>query len=66
MGVLTQDPQQADICRQELLVEVEALFVKKGENENGNQNLKYVLDSEQRISTESFEIHIAEHCTGPV
>ena len=54
--------QQADICRQELLVEVEALFVKKGENENGNQTLKYVLNSDQRISTESFEIHVAEHC----
>jgi organic radical activating enzyme len=54
--------QKADICRKELLVEVEALFVKKGENENGNKNLKYFLDSEQRISTESFEIHVAEHC----
>ena len=52
--------QQADICREELLVELEAIFVKKGESEKGTLP-KYTLD-EQRIRTESFEIHVAEHC----
>lgn len=50
----------AAICRDELLVELEALFVKKGETENGLQP-KYVLRN-NRIHTESFEIHVAEHC----
>jgi uncharacterized radical SAM superfamily Fe-S cluster-containing enzyme len=66
--------QQADICREELLVELEAIFVKKGESEKGlplaepgfrqqNKRSKYTLDpDEQRIRTESFEIHVAEHC----
>lgn len=51
---------QADICREELLVELEAVFVKKGETENGIRP-KYYLQ-ENRIRTESFEIHVAEHC----
>jgi organic radical activating enzyme len=50
----------ANICRAELLVELEALFVKKGESESGDQP-KYRLNG-QRIRTESFEIHVAEHC----
>lgn len=53
--------QHADICREELSVELEAIFVKKGESEQGNRP-KYVLDEEQRIRTESFEIHVTEHC----
>ena len=51
---------QAAICRDELLVELEALFVKKGETENGLQP-KYVVQ-DNRVHTESFEIHVAEHC----
>lgn len=51
---------QAVICREELLVELEAVFVKKGETEEGCMP-KYVL-GEKRIRTESFEIHVAEHC----
>lgn len=52
--------QQADICREELLVELEAVFVKKGETEQGTLP-KYYLKGD-RIKTESFEIHVAEHC----
>lgn len=52
---------QADICREELLIELEAVFVKKGETEQGIQP-KYLLGKDQRIRTESFEIHVAEHC----
>lgn len=51
---------QAAICRDELLVELEAVYVKKGETESGAVP-KYRLDN-QRIRTESFEIHVAEHC----
>lgn len=51
---------QADICREELLVELEAVFIKKGETENGIQP-KYYLQ-QNRIRTESFEVHVAEHC----
>lgn len=49
-----------DICREELLVELEGTFVKKGEYKD--KRLKYFLDEEQRIVTESMEIHITEHC----
>ncbi|PUZ30540.1 4Fe-4S single cluster domain-containing protein [Chitinophaga costaii] len=52
--------QQADICREELLVELEAVFVKKGETEQGRLPKYYF--TEGRIKTESFEIHVAEHC----
>ncbi|HEY0272727.1 MAG TPA: radical SAM protein, partial [Chitinophaga sp.] len=52
--------QRADICREELLVELEAVFVKKGETEQGRLP-KYYLTG-HRIKTESFEIHVAEHC----
>ncbi|PUZ24815.1 hypothetical protein DCC81_10825 [Chitinophaga parva] len=52
--------QQADICREELLVELEAVFVKKGETEQGTLP-KYFMKGD-RIKTESFEIHVAEHC----
>ena len=52
--------QQVNLCRNELLVELEASFVKKGEYEDNR--LKYFLDEEQRIVTESMEIHITEHC----
>lgn len=51
---------QADICREELLVELEAVFVKKGEVEAGARP-KYAIAG-GRIRTESFEIHVAEHC----
>lgn len=51
---------QANICREELLVELEAVFIKKGETENGIRP-KYYLQ-QNRIRTESFEIHVAEHC----
>ncbi len=52
--------QQADICREELLVELEAIFVKKGETEQGVLP-KYHLRQGQ-IRTESFEVHVTEHC----
>ena len=52
---------KADICRAELLVEIEAVFVKKGEFEQIG-GAKYKLDDQKRIRTESFELHIAEHC----
>lgn len=51
---------QADICREELLVELEAVFIKKGETEQGTIP-KYILRN-GRITAESFEIHVAEHC----
>ncbi|BAV08667.1 4Fe-4S single cluster domain-containing protein [Filimonas lacunae] len=51
---------QAAICREELLVELEALYVKKGETEQG-VTPKYVLEGDL-IRTESFEVHVAEHC----
>lgn len=50
----------AAICREELLVELEAVFIKKGETEQGQQP-KYFLQG-RKIKTESFEIHVAEHC----
>jgi organic radical activating enzyme len=50
----------AHICREELLVELEAVFIKKGESESGVRP-KYQLEGEV-IRTESFELHIAEHC----
>lgn len=49
----------ANICREELLVEMEAIFHKKG-YENASKN-KYYLEN-GRIRTESFELHICEHC----
>lgn len=52
--------RKADICRDELLVEMEALFVKKGESEK-NDRPKYYLEN-GTVRTESFELHIAEHC----
>lgn len=52
---------QADICRDELLVELEAVFIKKGETEAGAIRDKYFIDN-NRIKTESFEVHVAEHC----
>ncbi|WP_375578531.1 radical SAM protein [Marivirga tractuosa] len=52
---------QADICRDELLVEIEAVFVKKGEFEQNGKE-KYFLNDAGKIRTESFELHIAEHC----
>ncbi|PTB97391.1 hypothetical protein C9994_03120 [Marivirga lumbricoides] len=52
---------QADICRDELLVEIEAIFVKKGEFEQNGKE-KYTLNDVGKIRTESFELHIAEHC----
>lgn len=51
---------QADICRQELLVEMEAIFVKKGEYEDGH-NSKYAVHN-GKIRTESVELHVTEHC----
>jgi len=51
--------EHANICRKELLVELEAVFAKKG-NEKANAN-KYIL-KDNRIVTESFEIHVCEHC----
>lgn len=54
--------QHADICRNELLIEVEAVFAKKGEFERGHQRPKYFLGTDGLIQTESFEIHVAEHC----
>lgn len=52
--------KQADICRDDLLVELEGTFVKKGESEDARS--KYYLDDKRRIVTESLEIHITEHC----
>lgn len=51
---------KADICREELLVEIEGVLIKKGEFESKDSG-KYQL-KDNRIRTESFEIHIAEHC----
>ncbi|WMJ74387.1 radical SAM protein [Cytophagaceae bacterium ABcell3] len=51
---------KADVCRDELLVEMEAVFVKKGEFEEIGKP-KYFLE-DGKIRTESFELHIAEHC----
>jgi organic radical activating enzyme len=51
---------QADICRSELLVELEGVFSKKGEYED--KRPKYFLDEDRRIVTESMEIHVTEHC----
>ena len=63
--------QQADICREELLIELEGLYVKKGEMERaglapaGVSRAKYQLEDAgdgRVIRTESLELHIAEHC----
>lgn len=51
---------QADLYMPELLVQLEAVYIKKGETETGVQP-KYVLEGQQ-IRTESFEVHVAEHC----
>lgn len=50
---------QADICRSELLVEIEGVFLKKGEYK-GSQRKYEVVDN--RIRVESFELHVVEHC----
>jgi organic radical activating enzyme len=50
---------QADICRKELLVEIEGIFLKKGEYK-GSQRKYDVVDNKIRV--ESFELHIVEHC----
>ena len=52
--------QKADICRKDLLVELEGIFLKKGEYANTSQE-KYQIKS-NRIQVETLEIHIAEHC----
>lgn len=49
-----------DICRNELLLEMEAVYVKKGEYEHGSREKYYLEDG--LIRTESFELHVAEHC----
>ncbi len=49
----------ADICRQNLLVEVEGIFLKKGEYV-GSKRKYEVVDG--KIRTESIELHIVEHC----
>lgn len=52
--------QKADICRKDLLVELEGIFLKKGEYANTSQE-KYQVKS-KRIQVETLEIHVAEHC----
>ncbi len=51
--------KQRNICRQELLVELEAVFVKKGDA--SEMEKKYIIEN-GRINTESFEFHLSEHC----
>ncbi len=51
---------KADICRKDLLVELEGIFLKKGEYVNKSQE-KYQI-KKNRIQVETLEIHIAEHC----
>lgn len=50
---------QAEICRKELLVEIEGVFLKKGEYK-GSQRKYEVIGNKIRV--ESFELHIVEHC----
>jgi uncharacterized radical SAM superfamily Fe-S cluster-containing enzyme len=49
----------ADICREELLVEIEGTFLKKGEYQGARRKYE-VIDGKIRV--ESLELHIVEHC----
>nr|WP_319398165.1 radical SAM protein [uncultured Carboxylicivirga sp.] len=51
--------QQRNICRKELLVELEPVFIKKGDVSATEK--KYKIE-QNRIQTESFEFHLSEHC----
>lgn len=51
----------ADICREELLVEVEGVFQKKEEYGYSSKKKKYEL-VDGKIRVESLEVHVAEHC----
>jgi len=51
--------RQSNICRQELLVEMEPVFIKKGDKSVTDK--KYKIKN-NRIITESFELHLSEHC----
>lgn len=51
--------QQRNICRPELLAELEAVFIKKGNTSEFEK--KYIIEN-GRINTESFEFHLSEHC----
>lgn len=52
--------QRAEICREELLVELEGIFRKKGEYQNPLRKKYYYVGD--RIRVESLELHVTEHC----
>jgi organic radical activating enzyme len=50
---------RTDLCRPELLVEIDGIFLKKGEYRGVRPKYEIV---DGRIRVESFELHVAEHC----
>lgn len=50
---------RSDICRSDLLVEIEGVFLKKGEFLDNRR--KYEV-KDGKINVESIELHITEHC----